>query len=683
MQINKQNPFLEKYNTPHDSIPFDKIKLTDYEPTIRKGINEHDKEINAIINNHKTPTFVNTIEALERSGKLLEKVSTVFSILLGTEANDEMQMLAMNLMPLLSEHANNITLNEKLFARVKFVYDQRNELKLNQEQKKLLNDTYISFIKSGAGLKEEDKKNFRLLENELSQLKLKFEQNCLKNNNDYKLILNEKEQLAGLPESALEMATETAREMGMTGYIFTLKEPSYSEFMKYADNRDLRQQMYITYFKQGTNGDACNTDIIKKIVNDKLNISLLLGYKNYANLVLEERMAKKEENVYKLLDDLIHAYKETAEKDVKDIKDFAQQTEGKDFVLQAWDFAYYANKLKEKKYHINFEALRPYFELNKVKEGTFNLANKLYGISFKQSKDIPVYQSDVETYEVYDEKDQYIALLYLDFFPRLGKQAGAWTASFDEQSKDRRTGERSYAQVLISTNFTKPTKTKPALLTFRELTTFLHEFGHSLHCILSNVTYKSQSGTNVSWDFVELPSQFMENYAIEKDFLNTFARHYKTGEILPEKHIQRIIKADKFNVSYACLRQVGLGMLDMAWYTITKPFEGNVLEYEKEAEKNTKILPEVTDTCISTQFMHIFAGGYSAGYYSYKWAEVLEVDAFSLFKEKGIFNKEVAKSFKEYILSRGGTKDPMILYKQFRGKEPTIDALLIKDGIKK
>jgi peptidyl-dipeptidase Dcp len=614
---------------------------------------------------------------------LLERVASVLFNLLSTNADDELQSIANEVMPLLSEHSNNITLNEQLFARVKTVYDKQNELQLNVEQTKLLEDSYVDFVRNGVNLSSQDKQKYRELTNELTQLTLTFEQNCLKNMNGYQLVLTDEKQLAGLPESAVVAAKETAHEQGAEGYVFTLQGPSYAAFMKYADDRELRKQMYMAYARQGSqDNDSNNLEIVRKIANKRLALAQLLGYEDYASYVLERRMAVDEAHVYKLLNELLQAYAAPAHQEVQEIEDFAKELQGNDFQLMPWDFGYYSNKLKDKKYHIDTELLRPYFELDKVRDGVFGLANRLYGITFNRNRTIPVYRDDVEVYEVYDEGGKYLAVLYLDFFPCKGKQAGAWTSSLQEQWKDGAKHEDIRPQILISTNFTKPTATAPALLTFDEVRTLLHEFGHSLHEILSDVTYRSLSGTNVYWDFVELPSQFMENYAIEKDFLHTFARHYQTKELLPDEYVQRIVAADKFNVAYACLRQLGFCFIDMAWYTLHASFEGDIRSFEQKAEKQTKLLPVVGDTCMSTHFSHIFCGGYAAGYYSYKWAEVLEADAFSVFKQKGIFNKSIAASFRKNVLSRGGTEPPMTLYKRFRGQEPTIDALLVRDGIK-
>lgn len=682
--LQAQNPFLEKYLTPHSTVPFDKIKAEHFEPAIEKGIEENRNEIDAITNNPESPDFANTIIAFEKSGSLLNRVTTVFGNLLSAETNDTLQEIAKKVMPLLSEHSNNITLNEKLFSRIKSVYEQKDKLHLSTEQRQLLNNSYKEFIRNGANLTEAAKEKFRELNKRLSLLTLQFSENSLKETNDYQLVLTEEEQLAGLPESAINAAAETAKEKDVKGWVFTLQAPSYGPFMMYADNRALRQQLYMAYnTKCLHNNETDNQQIVRDIVNTRMELAQLLGYSNYAEYNLEEKMAQNSSTVYKLLNQLIEAYTPTAKQEYKEIEEFARQTQGDGFTVMPWDWSYYADKLKNQKYKIDNEMLRPYFELGKVKEGVFGLATRLYGITFKKNPDIPVYHKDVEAYEVYDKDGSFLAVLYVDFHPRKGKRSGAWMTEFKGQWIDENTGENSRPQVSIVTNFTKPTKNKPALLTFDEVETFLHEFGHSLHGMFANSTYESLSGTNVYWDFVELPSQIMENFATEKEFLHTFARHYETGEEISDDLIQRIIDSSNFNVAYACLRQVSFGLLDMAWYTRNDAFEGDVKAYEKAAWSKAQILPELEETCMSTQFSHIFAGGYSAGYYSYKWAEVLDADAFSLFKEKGIFNPEVAASFRENILSKGGTEHPMTLYKRFRGQEPTIDALLIRNGIKK
>lgn len=678
------NPFFEKYSTPHGTTPFDRIKTEHYEPAIREGIRRQATEIDAITNNNQAPTFENTILAYEQSGELLSRVITVFGNLRSAETNDELQEIAQKMVPLLSEHSNNISLNEKLFERVKAVYDRKSELSLTGEQEKLLENAYNGFVRHGANLQGEAKEKYRELTRELSSLTLQFSENNLKEVNNYQLVLTDKAQLAGLPESAVEAAAETAKEKGVDGWIFTLQAPSYLPFMTYADNRELRRELYMAYNTKCTHDNEYNNlDIVRKLVNLRMAIARLLGYNDYAEYTLKERMAETADAVYKLLNNLLEAYTPTAEKEYEEVQALARKEQGDDFTVMPWDWSYYSNKLKDEKFSINEEILRPYFELGKVKEGVFGLANKLYGITFRKNADIPVYHKDVDAYEVFDKDGAYLAVLYTDFHPREGKRAGAWMTEYKGQWIDRETGENSRPHISVVMNFTKPTESKPALLTHNEVETFLHEFGHALHGMFADSTYESLSGTNVYWDFVELPSQIMENFGIEKEFLNTFAHHYETGEALPDELIRRIVDASNFNVAYSCLRQVSFGLLDMAWYTRTTPFEGDVKAYEQEAWARAQILPAVAETCMSTQFSHIFAGGYSAGYYSYKWAEVLDADTFSLFKQKGIFNREVAESFRKNILSKGGTEHPMTLYKRFRGQEPTIDALLIRNGIKK
>ena len=674
--MNAQNPFFEKYTTPYGTVPFDKIKTEHYEPAIREGIRQQAAEIDAIVNNPEAPTFANTILAYEKSGELLDRVTTVFGNLRSAETNDDLQILAQEMMPLLSEHSNNISLNEELFKRVKAVYNQKEQLNLTPEQTKLLENIYDGFIRRGANLQGEAQKQYRQLTKELSSLTLQFSENNLKEINNYQLVLTDKAQLAGLPESAIEAAAETAKEKGVEGWVFTLQAPSYIPFMTYADNRDLRHELYMAYNTKCThNNEYNNIDIVKKLVNTRMAIAQLLGYENFAQYTLKKRMAEDSDAVYNLLNQLLEAYTPTAKKEYQEVQELARQEQGAEFTVMPWDWSYYSNKLKDKKFNINEEMLRPYFELEKVKEGVFGLATRLYGITFKKNIDIPVYHKDVDAYEVLDKDNKTLAILYTDFHPRTGKRAGAWMTEYKGQWIDEKTGENSRPHVSIVMNFTKPTGNKPALLTFDEVETFLHEFGHSLHGMFANSTYESLSGTSVYWDFVELPSQIMENFAIEKEFLNTFAQHYQTDEKLPEELIKRLVDASNFNAAYACLRQVSFGLLDA-------PFEGDVKEYEQQSWAKAQILPVVKDACMSTQFSHIFAGGYSAGYYSYKWAEVLDADAFSLFKQKGIFNREVAESFRNNILSKGGTEHPMILYKRFRGQEPTIDALLIRNGIK-
>ena len=676
-----KNPFLEPFHTLHGVAPFDVIATADYEPAIREGMRLEDEEIKNIIENSEEPTFKNTVLALEKCGEVLDRVTTVFFNLLSSETNDEMDAIAEKLMPELTEHGNNISLNEDLFQRVKVVYEKKEEFLLSPEEMELLQKTYDGFIRKGANLNDEQKEEFRRLSAELSTLTFKFSQNHLKETNKFELVLKE-EDLEGLPDSAREAAAQAAKEKGVDGWLFCLQAPSYVPFMKYSDRRDLREVMFRAYNTQCAKGDELdNQEIVKQIVNLRMKLAQVLGFKDYADYVLRKRMAENSERVYDLLNQLLDAYLPTAQQEVEEIAALARETEGADFQLMPWDFSYYAEKLKNKKFDFNEEELRPYFELSRVKAGVFGLATRLYGITFHENKEIPVYHPDVDAYEVMDKDGSYLGVIYTDFYPRKGKRSGAWMTSFKEQWMED-DGTNSRPHVSVTMNFTKPTADKPALLTFSEVNTFLHEFGHSLHGLFANTRFQSMSGTSVYWDFVELPSQLMENFAVEKDFLNTFACHYQTGEPLPERLIQRIIETRNFNEAYACIRQVSFGLLDMAWYTRETEFDGDVKAFEKEAWKRTQLLPQLEDTCMSVQFGHIMSGGYSAGYYSYKWAEVLDADAFSLFKEKGIFSQEVAQSFRDNVLSKGGTEHPAVLYRRFRGQEPSIDALLERTGIK-
>ena len=675
------NPFLTDYTTPHGTVPFGDIRAEHYKPAIEEGIARQQAEIDTIAANPELPTFGNTIVALERTGRLLDKVTEVFFNLLEAEGNDEMQAVAQEVTPLLSEHSNRIHLNERLFARVKAVYEQERE-RLEGEDRMLLQNTYDSFVRRGANLKGEARDTYRTLTTELSRLTVTFAQNHLKETNGYAVTVTDRNRLDGLPDSALEAAAQTAREKGVEGWTFTLQAPSYIPLMTYCADRDLRRELYMAYQTQCAHDNEYNNEgIMRRIVNLRMQIAQLLGYKTYADYVLERRMAENRDNVYRLLNQLIEAYRPTALKERDEVRQLAREAEGADFELMPWDWSYYSEKLKNKKYNLNAEMLRPYFELRKVKEGVFGLATRLYGITFRENREIPVYHPDVTAYEVYDKDGRYLAVLYTDFHPRETKQSGAWMTSFKSQWKEN--GEDSRPHISIVMNLTKPTAEKPALLTLSEVETFLHEFGHALHGIFADTAYASMSGTSVYRDFVELPSQIMENFAIEKDFLHTFAYHYRTGEQLPEAMVRNIVDASNFNAAYACLRQVSFGLLDMAWYTREEEFTGDVRSFEKEAWKEAQVLPQVEETCMSVQFSHIMDGGYAAGYYSYKWAEVLDADAFSLFKEKGIFDTETAASFRDNILSKGGTVHPMTLYRRFRGQEPTIDALLRRNGIKK
>ena len=681
----RKNPFFEPYNTPHDTVPFDKIKLEDFEEAFMEGIRRDNEQIEKTINNPDKPTFDNTIINAEEDKDgyydLLSRVSNVFSNLLSAETCDELDALAQKMQPILTKHANDVRLNKRLFERIKAVH--RHHRKLTQEEKRLLDNCYDGFVRSGALLDDEGKERLRKLTEEAGMLSLQFSQNLLKENKAYKLHITDEAQLDGLPDTAREAAATTAREQGVEGWIFTLDYPSYSPFMTYSTNRELRRQMYMARNTVCThNNTENNIEICKRLINLRREIAQLLGYKTYADYVLTHRMAGNSRNVYKLLNDLIEAYKPTAEKEVEAISKMARKMEGKNFKVEPWDFSYYSHKLQLKKFDLDSEMLRPYFELSNVIKGVFGLANRLYGITFKENKDIPVYHQDVKTYEVFDKDGSYLAVFYADFFPRKGKQGGAWMTEFQGQWIDRK-GENVRPHVSVVMNFTKPTDERPALLTLGEVETFLHEFGHSLHGMFANTRFESLSGTNVWWDFVELPSQFMENFAIEKDFLRTFAFHYKTGEPLPDELISRIVKSRNFMAAYSCLRQVSFGLLDMAYYTKKQPFSDEIIPFEKKAWAKAMVTEQLPDTCMTVQFSHIMSGGYAAGYYSYKWAEVLDADAFSVFKKHGIFDRKTAQSFRDNILSKGGTEHPMTLYKRFRGGEPTIDALLKRNGIKK
>lgn len=668
------NPFYTTYTF----IPFDHIKEADYEPAMMKGIEEEDLEIAHIVSNPDTPTFQNTIVAMERSGQLLDRVTTVFFNLLSAETTDFLDELAQKMSPILSEHSNNIMLNEGLFKRVKAVYDDHASdqfARLNPEQKMLLKNTYEGFVRHGALLSDEQKEQLRRISAELGVLSLQFSQNKLKDTNNFILHVTDDAELEGLPDTAIDLAIQTAKERGMDGYVFTLQAPSYTPFLTYSARRELREKMYKAYNTLCTHdNENNNVAIVGKIVNLHREMAQLLGFETYADYALTRRMAEKKENVYQLLNQLIEAYMPTAKEEVEAVRQLYPD-------LQPWDFSYYANKLKEQRYNINSEMLRPYFELSKVKKGVFGLATRLYGITFCPNTKAPVYHPDVEVYDVKDKDGSFLALLYCDFHPRSSKKSGAWMTSFKEQWIES-DGTNSRPQVSIVMNLSKATDTKPALLTLGEVETFLHEFGHALHGIFANTNYRSISGTNVYWDFVELPSQFMENYSIEPDFLNTFASHYETGESIPQELIERIIASRNFNVAYACMRQVSFGLLDMAFYTLKEEFQSDLFAFEREAWHRAQVLPEVDGTCMTTQFSHIMAGGYSAGYYSYKWAEVLDADAFSLFQEHGIFDTDTAQKFRDNILSKGGTEHPMTLYKRFRGQAPTINALLHRNGIK-
>lgn len=676
-----QNPFFAShYNTPHDTAPFTSIRMEHYEPAFMEGIRQDEELIRTIAENPEPPTFDNTI-AYNVPGNLLDRVSNVFFNLLSAETNDEMDALAQKLSPILTEHANNIILNEQLFARIQAVYN--NHRPLDTEEQMLLETTYNSFIRGGAALSPADKEKLRGINTQLSTLSLQFSQNLLKDTNNFRLHLTDEADLAGLPQSAIEAAAQAAAEAGLEGWVFTLQAPSYQPFMTYADNRELRQRLYMAHGTLCTHHDEYdNAQIAIQIVNLRQERVKLLGYDTYADFVLQRRMAKDSQQVYQLLDDLLQAYLPTAREEVEAVQQLARSQMGDDFVLQPWDLGYWAHKLQLQRFNIDSEMLRPYFELSKVKQGVFGLATRLYGITFRPNSQIPVYHPDVTAYEVFDADGTFLAVLYTDFHPRTGKQSGAWMTTYKGQWIDEEEGN-SRPHVSVTMNFTKPTADKPALLTLGEVETFLHEFGHALHAIFANTRFESLSGTNVYWDFVELPSQFMENYAVERDFLNTFATHYQTGEPLPQEYIDRIVQSRNFNVAYACVRQVSFSLLDMAYHTRQEPLpeDTDIAAFERQAWQRTQLLPQPQDTCMTTQFSHIMAGGYAAGYYSYKWAEVLDADAFALFRQNGIFDRHTAQAFRQHILSKGGTEPPMDLYRRFRGAEPTINALLERNGI--
>ena len=684
---NRENPFFVSYNTPHDTVPFNRIKTSDYEEAFMEGIRRDDEEIDKIINDPEPPTFDNTLARVdltkgEHYYDLLDRVSNVFSCMLSAETNDDLDALAQKISPILTKHSNDVSLNPKLFARIKAVHDNPDR-ELTTEEQMLLDKSYDGFVRSGALLDEEGKEKLRKLTEEASMLSLQFSQNLLKENKAFTLHITDEKELDGLPDSAKEAAAHNAKENGKTGWVFTLDYPSYSPFMTFSTQRELRKKMYMARNTVCTHDNTENNiEICKRLINLRREIAQLLGYDTYADYVLKHRMASSVGNVYDLLNNLIDAYKPTAENELKEIEAKAKAMEGNDFQLMPWDFGFYSHKLQLEKYNLDSEMLRPYFQLDKVIDGVFGLANKLYGITFKENKDIQVYHPDVKAYEVFDKDGSYLAVFYADFYPRKGKQGGAWMTEFKGQWITRK-GENSRPHVSVVMNLTKPTEEKPALLTLSEVETFLHEFGHSLHGMFANTRFESLSGTNVWWDFVELPSQFMENYSIEKDFLRTFAFHYQTNEPIPDELIERIHKSRNYLAGYNCLRQVSFGLLDMAYYTKKDVFTDEIMPFEKKAWEKAIITTQLPDTCMTVQFSHIMAGGYAAGYYSYKWAEVLDADAFSMFKENGIFDEATAQNFRDNILSKGGTEHPMTLYTRFRGRKPTIDALLERNGIKK
>ena len=687
------NPFFEKYTTPHQTPPFNLIKMEHYEEAFMEGIRRDDEHIDKLINNPEPPTFDNTIIDTEDDNgyyDLLDNVSTIFFNLLSAETNDEMDALAQKLQPILTKHANDVRLNKRLFERIKAVYDLYNNpvegapapRELSAEEQRLLEKSYDGFVRSGALLDEAGKDKLRAISEEASMLGLQFSQNLLKEKKAFKLHITDEADLAGLPDTQIQAAALAAKENNLEGWVFTLDFPSYSPFMQYSEKRELRKKMFMAYNTICTHdNEQNNIEICKRLINLRRELAQLLGYETYADYVLKHRMAANIQNVYNLLDQLVEAYEPTALKEKEELRNMARQAMGEDFVLEPWDAPFYSHKLQLEKYNVDSEMVRPYLELNNVIKGVFGLATRLYGITFKENRDIPVYHPDVKAYEVFDKDGSYLAVLFADFHPRKGKQGGAWMTEYQGQWINLK-GENVRPHVSVVMNLTKPTDEKPALLTLGEVETFLHEFGHSLHGMFANTRFSSLSGTNVWWDFVELPSQFMENYSLEREFLNTFAFHYQTGEPMPDELIQRLVDARNFGVASACLRQVSFGLLDMAYYTKREAFDEDLIKFEKKAWEKAIIGKQLENTCMTVQFSHIMAGGYASGYYSYKWAEVLDADAFAVFKREGIFNQDTAQRFRDCILSKGGTVHPMTLYKRFRGGEPTIDALLERNGIK-
>lgn len=673
--MNTNNPLLQDF----EFAPFSKIKTEHFKPAIIEAITLAKREIEKIAEANSKPTFKNTVEELEFSGKKLDRITSIFFNLNSAETNDEIQKIAQEISPLLSEFQNDIILNEKLFERVKAVYDKKHSLNLNGEQMMLLDKKYKAFSRNGANLNLEDKNRLREIDKKSSSLSLKFGENVLAETNKFELHLTNEEDLEGLPAHVKEAASEVATSKNKEGWIFTLEYPSYIPFMKYAKNRALREKMALAFGAKGFNNDELdNREIVLQIVTLKFERATLLGYKSHADFVLEERMAKNPETVTTFLQDLLEKAKPAAYKEFTELENFAKELEGID-KLQKWDASYFAEKLKQKLFDLDDEKLKPYFQLNNVIDGVFTVAQKLYNLSFSEVKNVDVYHEDVKTYQVTNEEGKEIALFYADFHPRKGKRDGAWMTVY--KSQEILDGKNSRPHISIVCNFTKPTKNTPSLLTFNEVTTLFHEFGHALHGMLANTTYSSLSGTSVYWDFVELPSQILENWCYEPEALQLFAKHYETGEIIPQELINKIKKASNFHEGMATLRQISFGLLDMSYHAGNPSTISSIKAHEDKAFETTKLYPEVEENCMSTSFSHIFQGGYSSGYYSYKWAEVLDADAFEYFKEKGIFNPEVAKKFKETVLSLGGTEDPMTLYKRFRGKEPQPNALLKRAGL--
>ena len=679
-KIEAENPLVKEWNTPFQTPPFNSIKTEHYKPAMLYAIEQAKQEVNAIIVNRARPDFENTIVALERAGGLLNRISGVFFNINECMTSDQLQQIYMEIIPDLTAYGNDVSMNPLLFAKVKEVYDQRDDIALTTEQRMLLEKTYKSFIRSGALLEGAAKEEYRKVSEELSMLTNQYQMNVLAEQNAFFLNITNKKDLAGLPDYVIAAAREEAKARKQKGWTFTLQYPSFSPFMQYADNRDLREKMWrASAFEANNNNDKDNKEIARKIANLRLRMAQLLGYSSYAEYALEERMAQNPQTVNKFINDLFEASMPFAEKEMKEVQDYAN-AHGFVGQIQRWDFSYWSEKLKNDKYAMDPSMFKPYFKLENVKKGVFDLADRLYNIEFRENKQIEKDHPDVTVYEVYDKADgKFLAVLYMDFFPRESKRSGAWMTAFREQYIDEN-GNDVRPLIQLVCNFTKPTSKEPSLLTFDEVNTFLHEFGHCLHGIFASGTYQSISGTSVYRDFVELPSQIMENFATEKEFLDMFAVHYKTGEKIPQELIDKLIASQRYLAGYMSVRQLSFGMIDMAWHTITSPYTGDVIAMEKNAIAKTELMPVVENSVMTTSFGHIFAGGYAAGYYGYKWAEVLAADAFAAFKEKGIFNREVSTSFRKNILSQGGKKHPMELYKAFRGHEPTNEALLRRCG---
>lgn len=673
---------MKGFKTTGGAIPFDRITTADYEPAIRRGIQEHDSEIHAIAENEAEATFENTIVALDRAGATLNRVLGVFYPMLSANADDALLEVSNRMAPVLSEHFNNITLNEQLWQRVKHVHDTFDAKSHDAEDQMLMRETYDGFVRSGANLQGADRDRYRALSKRLTELTLKFDQNALKETSQYELWLTQ-DDLEGLPESALDAARQAAKDKGREdAWLVTLDAPSYGPFMKYSDRRDQREKLYKMYNRQCTSGEFCNLDVLRDIANTRLELARLMGFDTFAEYKLQHTMAQTPANVYNMLNQLREAYLPVEREEMKRLAAFASKTEGKPIELMPWDYAYYSNKEKDSMFEINDELLRPYFELSRVTEGVFGFASRMYGLRFIPNHDAQVFHPEVEVYDVTDEDGKAVGMLYLDFFPRPTKQSGAWMTSFREQFIDDN-GNDVRPLVTLTMNFTRPTENRPSLLTVREVETFMHEFGHALHQLLARCKYQSLSGTNVYRDFVEVPSQFNENYVYEREFLDSFACHYQTGEPVPQELIDKLIASSQYAAAYACVRQLGFGFIDMAWHSIKEAYQGDVYTFEYQAAQDVKAFEPVEGCIMSPQFTHIFSGGYAAGYYGYKWAEVIECDAFSKFKEDGIFNRETARSWVEHVLSRGGSEAPMTLYKRFRGREPRIDAMMHRDGIDK